>query len=72
MVSIEELLGTVDSKLLYLVGKVLTSVVASSRIAFGVFICKNAPECHEHITAYVIFAWNQFESVALALFFERY
>src|SRR5262245_48455552 len=63
----EELLCTIDGKLLDDIDVLATAVVTLSRIAFGIFIGEHATGGLHHSRACVAFARNHLEAVGLAL-----
>ena len=73
MICTKEFLCALDSKRFYLVGVLLTAVVALAGIAFGIFIGKHGAHCFAHRFGNVVFGRDKFESFAFAflLAFEK-
>ena len=68
MLALEYRLGTITGQVLYLIGKFLAAVVASARIALGIFVREDTAECCEHLRKSVILGRNQLDPASLALF----
>ena len=66
VVCTEEFFGTVYGKLFEWVGKVLAAVVAFARVAFAIFIGKNAAIGFQHCGTDVVFTRDEFQPIVFA------